>query len=71
MYEWEYTTSKVENLGVRHVSVDSIPSFICRMLDERQNMLLCCAVSQAASVPLRFIQITEIPDVTSVFASLH
>ncbi len=51
------------NLGAGHVSVDPIPSFICRMLNECQNMLLCRAVSQAASVSLWFIQITEITEV--------
>lgn len=60
-----YTISrKVENLGVGHVSVDPIPSFICRVFNECQNMLLCCTVSQAASISLWFIQVTEVTEVT-------
>lgn len=53
------TACKVGNLGGGHVSVDPIPSFICWVFDKRKNMLLCCTVSQAASIPLWFIQITE------------
>lgn len=61
---FKMSTINWENLGVGHVSVDSISSFICRMLNECQDMLLCCAVSQAASISLWFIQVTEITEVT-------
>lgn len=55
---------KVENLGVWHVSVDTIPRFICRVFNQSQNMLLCCTVSQAASISLWLKQVTEIREVT-------
>lgn len=49
----------MKHLGVWHVSVNAITSFICRMFNQSQNVLLCCAVSQAARVSLRFKKVTE------------
>lgn len=57
--KWNLYTKAGKNLGVWHVSVNAIPSFICRMFNECQNMLLCCTVSQTASISLWFIQVTE------------
>lgn len=54
--------ANVAHLGVWHVSVDAIPSFICRMFHQSQNMFFCCAVSQAASVSLWFKQVAEETD---------
>lgn len=64
-----YTISKVVDLGVWHVSVDAIPSFICRVFNQCQDVLLCRAVSQAASVPLWFIQVTEITGVRIIIVT--